>query len=128
MRLFRYISGDNDGDQKVAMTTPVFMEPESGGEEAGQMGFVLPKKVTEQGIPAPAGETVEIKKRPGGRFAVYRYAGRMNDKTNAASEEKLRRWMENRDLIGEGNAEFAGYDAPWTPGPLRRNEILIRLK
>ncbi len=28
-RLFRYISGANDDQQKVSMTTPVFMEPES---------------------------------------------------------------------------------------------------
>ncbi|MCA9037408.1 MAG: heme-binding protein [Planctomycetaceae bacterium] len=25
-------------------------------------------------------------------------------------------------------AERAGYDSPFTPGPLRRNEVLIRLK
>jgi hypothetical protein len=36
--------------------------------------------------------------------------------------------MNNKALIGDGDAEFAGYDPPWTPGPLRRNEILIRLK
>lgn len=25
-------------------------------------------------------------------------------------------------------AEAAGYDPPFTPGPMRRNEILVRLK
>jgi hypothetical protein len=36
--------------------------------------------------------------------------------------------MNDRELVGDGDAEFAGYDPPWTSGPLRRNEILIRLK
>ena len=29
MRLFRYISGANDREKKIAMTTPVFMEAEA---------------------------------------------------------------------------------------------------
>jgi hypothetical protein len=36
--------------------------------------------------------------------------------------------MNDKGLTGDGDAEFAGYDPPWTPGPFRRNEILIRLK
>ncbi|MFM7516668.1 MAG: heme-binding protein, partial [Pirellula sp.] len=27
-----------------------------------------------------------------------------------------------------GGVETAGYDPPFTPGPLRRNEVLIRIK
>ncbi|MCA9181295.1 MAG: heme-binding protein [Planctomycetales bacterium] len=31
MRLFRYISGSNDAEQKVSMTTPVFMQRDAEG-------------------------------------------------------------------------------------------------
>ena len=31
-------------------------------------------------------------------------------------------------IAGPADAELAGYDPPWTPGPFRRNEIPIRLK
>ncbi len=126
MRLFRYISGANDDNQKVAMTTPVFMEAEDSDSQ-GQMGFVLPKKVAEQRIPEPSSENVQINKRAGGRFAVIRFAGRVNRESVASAEEELRKWMKDEGFVGTGDAESAGYDPPWTPGPLRRNEVLIRL-
>ena len=127
MRLFRYISGGNKQEQKVAMTTPVFMEPDSD-DKPGQMGFVVPKRVAEQQVPEPANEDVQIQKRTGGRFAVIRFSGRMNRESVAKAEEQLRAWMNEKELVGEPDAELAGYDPPWTPGPFRRNEVLIRLK
>ena len=125
-RLFRYISGGNESDQKVAMTTPVFMEPENPDTD-GQMGFVIPKKIAAESVPTPSNANVQIQTRSGGRFAVLRFAGRMNEATQDNSKAKLREWMDSKGLKGSDSIEFAGYDPPWTPGPLRRNEILIRL-
>jgi hypothetical protein len=122
MRLFRYISGANEQEQEVAMTTPVFMEPEAGGTQ-GQMGFVIPKNVVEQRVPEPTSEQVQIRKRAGGRFA-----GQMNRESVTNAEEQLRTWMSKKGLVAESGAELAGYDPPWTPDPFRRNAVLIRLK
>lgn len=124
MRLFRYITGDNDTEQKVAMTVPVFMSPDSP-EDLGQMGFVIPKETAAQGIPQPNSNRVAIKERQGGRYAVLRFSGRMDTQTCASAETSLREWMSKIDASADGKAEFAGYDPPWTPGPLRRNEVLI---
>ena len=126
MRLFRYISGSNDREQKVAMTTPVFME--EADAESGHMGFVIPTQVAKQRIPQPEEEGVEIRKRSAGRFAVIRFAGRMNKELIEKSEAELREWIDERQLVGEDDIEYAGYDPPWTPGRMRRNEVLIRLK
>lgn len=125
-RLFQYISGENDDGRKVAMTTPVFME-EVGGNSRGQMGFVIPKDVADSGTPNPTRENVQLRKRAGGQFAVLRFAGRINQDSRVEMEKKLRLWMESKNLAGETVGEFAGYDPPWTPGPFRRNEILVRL-
>ena len=92
------------------------------------MGFVIPRKVTEKLVPEPSGDNVDIRQRVGGRFAVMRFSGRIKDDSFTKAERKLRDWMNDKGLIGDGDAEFAGYDPPWTPGPFRRNEILIRLK
>jgi hypothetical protein len=138
MKLFRYISGANTSGQKISMTTPVFMGKEEGSS-AVQMGFVMPKEVAVKGVPKPTGENVEIRKRSGGRFAVIRFSGQMNLKTSQSAEEKLRAWMKEKNLVeadfdaetsveGAGSSvETAGYDAPYVPGFLRRNEVLIRL-
>ena len=126
MRLFRYISGANEEQQKIAMTTPVFMEGEVGKSNVS-MGFVMPKEIAAKGVPQPKGEGVKIRKRPGGQFAVIRFSGRMDSKKAKEQEAELRDWMKSRGIVGELNAEAAGYDPPFTPGPLRRNEVLIRL-
>ncbi len=132
MKLFRYISGANQSEKKISMTTPVFMENDKA-DLAVQMGFVMPKKLAEDGVPAPTGEGVEVRKRVGGRFAVLRFSGTLNAKLAKDSEAKLRAWMETKGLVADDSAESsgvetAGYDPPFTPGPFRRNEVLIRLK
>ena len=126
MRLFQYISGANRQRQKVAMTTPVFMEPRSD-DQPGNMGFVLPAKVAAQKAPQPDDGDVSITTRAGGQFAVYRFAGRINEEATTDAETKLRQWIDAKGLQSSRNAEFAGYDPPWTPGLLRRNEVLLRI-
>ncbi|MBD3674191.1 MAG: heme-binding protein [Planctomycetaceae bacterium] len=127
MKLFRYISGNNNAQQKIEMTTPVFMEEESEASK-GKMGFVMPQKIVESGAPSPQSDDVTIRTREGGRFAVIRFSGVMDDKLAESQEAKLREWMTKNGYEGVETAERAGYDPPFKPGPLRRNEILIRLQ
>ena len=145
-RLFRYISGENGQQQKVAMTTPVFMargsqqltdetllhdanpNNQQTGVQPGQMAFVVPEQVASAGAPLPGNASVELREREGGRFAAIRFAGRMGDKALRQRENELRQWMEQQNLTAAASVEYAGYDPPWTPGFLRRNEILIRIK
>lgn len=126
-RLFQYISGANEGNQKVAMTTPVFMERKLD-QSNGQMGFVIPKEVAESTIPQPANQKVHVTKRAGGRFAVIRFAGRNGLETQTAQQAILDSWIQEQGYVAAGAPEIASYDPPWTPGPFRRNEILIRIE
>ena len=41
MKLFRYISGNNEKNQKIPMTTPVYMKEDNKGS---MMEFVLPQR------------------------------------------------------------------------------------
>lgn len=113
-RLFRYISGDNAAGQKIAMTTPVFMQDDA-------MAFVLPTAVA----PAPTSGEVRLEKRPAARVAVHRYSGLRSPSADADALTKLRAWMAQQGLQAGGPPFRASYDPPWTPGPLRRNEVLV---
>lgn len=125
-RLFSYISGNNESEQSISMTTPVFMDM-NDDPGIGNMAFVIPNKVPEENIPLPKSEQVTLRDRSAGRFAVYRFAGRINQDSVAQAERKLRTWIENQGFSVNEHAEVAGYDPPWTPGPFRRNEVLIEL-
>jgi len=116
MRLFRYISGANATQEKIAMTTPVFTVD-------GQMAFVLPAEKSQ--APAPSSKDVRLETRPAGRVAVHRFSGQRSADADAAALTKLRDWMTRQGLKETGKAFSASYDPPWTPGPLRRNEVLV---
>ena len=126
MRLFRYIDKGNAAEQKIAMTTPVFME--TGGDE-GAMSFVIPKEVKKAGAPAPTADDVFLKTIPAGKFAVLRFKGGRSGDAEAKAVGKLKQRMAKAGLeAADGDPMFAYYDPPWTPKALRRNEVLLRLK
>ena len=127
-RLFQYISGSNEDKQKVVMTTPVFMQPQSDQIPSGQMSFVIPKEVAQSKIPTPAMDQVQVTKRPAGQFAVITFAGRLESEVCQQRQSQLEAWIQKRGYEIVGEAEIAGYDPPWTPGPLRRNEVLFRVQ
>ena len=53
MKLFRFIDGQNQRDEKISMTTPVIIER---GEKESSMSFVMPQKSVAKGLPVPKGE------------------------------------------------------------------------
>ncbi|NJM36798.1 MAG: heme-binding protein [Akkermansiaceae bacterium] len=124
MRLFRYISKDNEGSQKISMTTPVLMTMEEG---KNRMSFVVPKDIVTKGVPKPKSPEVEIETFPAGRYASYRFSRSWNQNRAKEAEMKLREWAKTQKLKVTGTALLAGYDPPFTPKPMRRNEILLRI-
>ena len=122
-RLFRFITGGNEAKQKIAMTTPVFM---SGGGTNEAMTFVMPAKLKAGDVPKPADEQVRVRELEAGRFAVLRYSGGRNLDKEAQSLERLRTWMKMEGLKELSPPPYGYFDPPWTPGFLRRNEVMLR--
>lgn len=117
MRLFRYIDGGNVAKEKIAMTTPVFMVE-------GKMAFVVPEK-HKTATPAPASPQVSVETLKAQRVAVYRFSGSRTKDSEPLALEKLRAWMQRNKLTETGAPFSAYYDPPWTPGFMRRNEVLM---
>ena len=123
-QLFRFITGSNEGAEKIEMTSPVLI---ATAKEKKTMSFIMPKKAVEKGVPKPAGESVTLSKVEAGRFAVLRFSGGRTAENEQAAMEKLTAWLEAQKIPGKGHPSFAYYDPPWTPVFMRRNEVMIRI-
>jgi hypothetical protein len=139
-RLFSYISGNNEGRTKVAMTAPVLSgEPEKIAmtapvlQEAGTgdvqvVSFIAPATYTMETIPIPKDQRIRIRQVPPFTAAALRYGG-------WTDPEKIRRKTEElRTLLVQGGRTpvppflSAQYNPPWTIPPFRRNEIIVRIR
>ena len=123
MRLFTFITGGNGAKQKIVMTTPVFM---SGSDTDATMAFILPAKLQAGTIPKPTNKALTVRELPAGRFAVLRFRGGRNAKNEALALQRLKDWMKTEGLSVMSAPVFAYFDPPWTPGFLRRNEVMLR--
>ncbi|MEM7165150.1 MAG: heme-binding protein [Planctomycetota bacterium] len=136
-RLFRYISGANDGARSVAMTAPVVQEPQpqkiemtapvlqSATDAGWRMAFVLPSEYTIETAPQPTDPGVRLREVRGARVAAIRYSGFRTDAKYASNTERLRDWLAQNQIEERSQPRYAGYDPPFTLWFLRRNEILI---
>jgi hypothetical protein len=135
-RLFRYISGNNVAQQKIAMTAPV---TQSGSEKikmtapvsqvadgnAYLVAFSLPSTYTLATVPKPLDPTVRIRQVPAQLVACLRYSGRWTESNYRDHEVLLRERINSRELIARGDPVLARYNPPFTPWFMRRNEVLI---
>ena len=124
MRLFRYIDKGNSKTEKIAMTTPVFIQKIQGNET---MSFVLPASMSLNDVPEPLDKNVQIRTRQTGLYAVYRYSGKRVDGGSNKAKRELKSWILNNGYEQLSEPINAYYDTPWTPPFLRRNELLIRV-
>jgi hypothetical protein len=136
-KLFGYISGANTSQAKVSMTvpvsqsekidmtTPVAEQSTTGGS---YMSFYLPAQYTMATAPVPTDPAVELSVDRGGKFAVLQFSGRSTDGAFAKQTKLLREALVKDGVSFEDLPIRATYNAPFTPGFMRRNEIMFRLK
>ena len=139
MALARYIGvmskPENARREKIAMTAPVFMAPSGTVAEEYVMQFVLPKSKFARGAadapePKYGSKAVVVKDLPARLMAVRRFSGRMCDDRIASESAALREALAADGVIAVEGAktQYAGYNPPWTPGPLRTNEVMIEIQ
>ena len=121
--LFKYISGNNDRGEKIAMTTPVYMANKNGSQT---MAFVLPAQYKDT-APKPNGEGVEVCQSKAGYFAAIRYGGYSNSEKVKQYTQQLKKVLALAEKKIIGQAFVLSYDAPYKFYN-RRNEILLEIE
>lgn len=136
-----YIFGGNTSTQKVAMTAPV-TEASASGESIAMtapvtsavegdrrtIAFVMPKEYTLDTLPVPNDSRVKLVQMPERTMAVlgfswYRSAARVQK-----MESELLAALERDGVAVVGTPTFAGYNAPWTPPWMLRNEVMVEVE
>lgn len=112
-----------DGGDPMASDPPLFDDDLEG---AWRTRFVMPAGRTTDNLPdPPAG--IELVDLPPRRVAVVSFSGRANDRMLAAEEDRLRGWLAKNGEKSDAEPEYAFYNSPMIPGPLRRNEVWLAL-
>ena len=124
-KLFNYISGNNETNEEIKMTTPVTQMKKKGNMT---MQFYLPSKFNKDNIPNPSRSDVEIVNIEGGYYAVIRYSGRASDKNFIKHKEILENELKKDDISILSLPIRATYNGPFTLPMFRRNEVMFEIK
>lgn len=115
--------------QRIAMTAPVTQTSSaSDTDDAWLVRFIMPSRYTLDTLPKAAGDDVRLLNVPAARRAAIRFSGVATDALIATNEAALRQWLALRGIEILSAPTYAYYNDPFTPGPLRRNEVLFDVK
>ena len=124
-KLFNYISGRNEDNEKIKMTTPVTQFEKDGNMS---MQFYLPSKFNSKNAPKPTRENVRIVNIEGGFYAVIRYSGRASDKNFIKHKDILLKELKINNILTLSPPIRATYDSPFTLPRNRRNEAMFKVE
>ncbi len=130
-----YLSAKSRDGEELAMMNPVIQDSgdpmasdpplfDDDLQGAWRTRFVMPAGRQELPDP-PAG--VELVELPARKVAVVCFSGRWTDQLLREQEDRLRGWLAKRGEKSDGEPEYAFYNSPMIPGPLRRNEVWLAL-
>ena len=139
-----YIFGGNTKKESIAMTAPVVAQ-KVGGEKTSEniamtapvvatvegdsqiISFGMPRSYTLETLPTPNDPRVKIVMIPTKKYAVLQFSGYRSDARVKNMQEKLVSALVRDGVATKGNTAYAGYNAPWTPPWMNRNEVLVEI-
>ncbi len=133
-----YIFGNNISRQKIEMTTPVQAAQSEKiamttpvtvtGDSSYTVAFIMPSAYTLETLPQPRDDRVHFRLLPGRTLAAIRFSGFFRQEVIEKNKQRLGHWLQEQGIETEGDFIVAGYNPPWVPGFLARNEVLIQIK
>ena len=123
-KLFNYISGNNENNEEIKMTTPVTQVEKKGSMT---MQFYLPSRFNKDDIPNPSNSDVKILNVKGGYYAAITYSGRASDKNFTKHKNILKNELIKKNISILSPPIKATYNSPFTLPLLRRNEAMFEI-
>ncbi len=139
-----YIFGGNTKKESIAMTAPVIAQ-KVGGEKTSEniamtapvvattdgdsqiISFGMPRSYTLETLPTPNDPRVKIVMIPTKKYAVLQFSWYSSDARIKQMQEKLLSALLHDGVMVQGITAYAGYNAPWTPPWMNRNEVLVEI-
>ena len=142
-KLFKYITGANEGQKTIAMTAPVFMDDDdSSGTEIAMtapvfmsennsnpmLSFVMPSDFTLATTPKPTNPDLVVTEIQDYKVAAIKFSGTLGDANVDKHTQKLEAWLEDNNYQQKSTPVTAGYNGPLTLPMFRHNEVLIEIE
>ena len=137
-----YIFGGNTKKESISMTVPVVTQRiertseripmtapvvSTSDGDAQIISFGMPHSYTLETLPIPNDPRVKIVVIPTKKYAVMQFSWYRSETRIKRMQEKLLNALTRDKIRREGNLAYAGYNAPWTPPWMNRNEVLVAI-
>ena len=110
--------------ESIAMTTPVVASLEG---ESRTITFGMPSSYTLETLPVPNDSRVQIVTIPEKKMAVIRFSWMRSNTRVESKKKELLEQLKKDEITVVGEPQYAGYNAPWTPPWMMRNEVMVEI-
>jgi hypothetical protein len=119
------VTAQKSTSEKIAMTAPVVASTDG---TSTVISFGMPKKYTLDTLPTPNDPRITLVEVPAKRMAVLRFSWGRNADRVKQMETQLLAMLARDKVTVIGTPSYAGYNAPWTPPWMTRNEVMVEVK
>ena len=125
--LFRYISKGNRAQEAISMTAPVIaaQRGDSAGDNEWFVSFVMPSGSRFEQLPQPNDPQVILRELDIEVCVAKSFSGRATDQLSKKKTNELRLAAGKANLKLSDETRICRFDAPFKPGFLHYNEIVI---
>ena len=110
--------------ESIAMTAPVIATTDGDSQT---ISFGMPRSYTIDNLPTPNDSRVKIVTIPKKKYAVLNFSWYRSDSRIKWMQNKLLLALARDKVVTQGSTAYAGYNAPWTPPWMNRNEVLVEI-
>ncbi len=117
-----YIFGDNESNEKIAMTSPVVMEI----SDTSKMSFMVPNELSLENLPKPKNKEIIFEKQNEKIMAAIQFDGWADDEKIEYYKSILIEELSKHNISYINKFSFLGYNPPFEVVD-RRNEVVVEL-